>query len=162
MGIKQNVSAAVLVLAIAATGCAAPQRQPAPPTPAAPAPGARTPGIQQGTVAYPTPRAGSAYDDPSTGIATVAGAIPGAGTVRAVVLGNVVLLGTDSRDPVIHGRIAQQIRSSFAHIADVRITHDPGQIARLGEALSLIQSHQSVAPLLTDLWSMGNGMASFQ
>lgn len=160
------LTAAALTVAVAASaGCASPQRQPAPaaPAPAAPAPATQrlqspSAGIQHGTVSYPTPRAGSAYDDPSTGVSTVASSIPGAGTVRAVVLGNVAVIGTTSGDPAIYGRISQQIRSSFPHIADVRFTNNPVHVNRLGQALSLIQTNQSVAPMLAELWGIGGAL----
>ncbi|HWI50991.1 MAG TPA: twin-arginine translocation signal domain-containing protein [Symbiobacteriaceae bacterium] len=158
---RRSVLTACAALAVlVAAGCATPQRQPAPTPVPGPTVQSPTPGIQAGTVAYPTPRAGSAYDDPSSGISTVAAAIPGAGPVKAVALGNVVLIGTTSTDPAVHGRIAQQIRSSFPHVADVRFTSDPAHLTRIGHALSLLQSHQSIAPMIPELWGIADGLAS--
>lgn len=167
MNLKRLIlRSALLVPVILTFACAGPQRQPTPSqvrqgaSQPMQSPSVPTPGIQQGTVAYPSPRAGSAYDDPSTGISTVASTIPGAGRVWAVTLGNVAIVGTTSADPAIRGRIAQQVRSSFPHIADVRFTSDPAQMNRLSQALSLIQTNRSVAPLLPELAGIGSSQPS--
>jgi hypothetical protein len=147
---RQGLLPLLLVMATAAAGCGQnePQRQYAPRTPGT---SIRSDVSQPGGISYPTPRAGSAYDDPSTGIATVASAVPGAGAVTAVVLGNVALVGIPNPDPGVHRKVAEQVRASFQHIAEVRITTDPAVIGHLFQANQMIQQNQSVAPLLPDL-----------
>lgn len=173
MQLARTALAALLGITLLTAGCGgAPLRRPAPPprpgaaaTPAPPvtpggtmqpSPGAR----KEGSVIYPSPRAGSAYDDPATGVATVAGAVPGAGAVHAVVLGNVAILGTTNTDPAVHRKVAEQIRSSFQHITDIRFTTDHRHIMRLIEAEGRIHAHQSISQLLPELAAIGGSLPS--
>lgn len=112
--------------------------------------------------AYPSPRAGSGYDDPSTGMAFVASAVPGAGAVSAVALGNVALLGVSTTDPGVHKKVAEQIMASFPHIADVRIVTDPAAIPRITEADNLLRVRQSILPLLPELAARAGASPAIQ
>lgn len=162
---------AFLLLAVALGGCAGAARRPAP-TPAPTVQRSNTPNAgvnirgasvqDQGPARYPSPRAGSAYDDPSTGVATVASAIPGAGPVKALVLGNVALIGLTSGDPNVHHRISQQLQSSFPHIVEVRFTQDPAQINRLAEAGQRIRTGRTIAPMLSELGALAGGLPAVQ
>lgn len=107
---------------------------------------------------YPTPRAGSAYDDPSTGVSTIASAVPGAGAVDAVVLGNVALLGMSSQDSKVHHRVSQQVTASFPHIVEVRIATDPATIGRLRVIRQQITGQQSISPFLPELANLSTTM----
>lgn len=148
----------LLVLATTAAGCnqPEPQRQY---TPRGPGTSVRSGLTEPGTLSYPSPRAGSAYADPSLGMATVASTVPGAGSVSVVALGNVALIGLPNNDPGVHRKIAEQLRSSFPHLAEVRVTTDPALIGRLFEADELIRTQRSIAPLLTDLGARINTLA---
>lgn len=115
---------------------------------------------EEGLLSYPSPRAGSSYDDASTGVSTVASAVPGAGRVAAVVLGNVALLGMNSQDPAVHRKVAEQLHSSFPHIADVRVSTDPAVVARLNEVAGRIRIQQTVLPYLPELANLAAGMPS--
>lgn len=171
----------LLASAILISGCGAfPAPSPQGPQ-GAPAPGARAPAgraragimpgpqpmtdlrpIQEHTVRYPSPRAGSAYDDPSIGIGVVASAVPGAGAVNAVVLGNVALLGFPSQDAHINHRVAQLIQANFPHIAEVRVTHDPATIGRLQLATQRLMTNQSISDLLPELVNLSGAMPTVQ
>ncbi|HYG58840.1 MAG TPA: hypothetical protein VD902_12350 [Symbiobacteriaceae bacterium] len=165
----------LLLAAIAAGGCTAVPMRPAPapaPAPAqapervsTPNPGVNVQGSALGNPEagrYPHPRAGSAYDDPSTGVATIASAVPGAGPINAVVLGNVAIIGLQTGDRNIHHRISQQIQSSFPHVVEVRFTQDPTQIRRIAEAGQLIRTQRSIGALLPELGTMGSGLPAVQ
>lgn len=151
----------LLVLATAAGGCTQqdPQRQYSPRSPGT---SVRSDVASPGTVQYPSPRAGSAYDSPSQGIATVASAVPGAGSVQAVALGNVALLGIPTPDVAVHRKVVEQVRASFAHIAEVRVTSDPAQIRRLFEAQEMMMMQSSIAPLLPDLAQRSAGFTPYR
>lgn len=154
MRLIQSAVASLLAAAVflgAGCGPTPLQRPEQPRTSPAPAP-ISPPRAGQAVPSYPSPRAGAAYDDPSTGIAFVASAVPGAeGPVNAVVLGNVALVGVPSNNAGVHTKVAEQIRSSFPHIADVRITSDPAVMGRIAEASELLRTRQSIAGLLPDL-----------
>lgn len=166
-------AALLLTAAIVAGGCT-PQKRPGTQAPAGYAPGAgsptpapatTTPTAQfgpkkEGSVAYPAPRAGSAYDDPSIGVSTIASAIPGAGRVTAVTMGNVALLGMPSTDVGVHRKVAEQIHASFPHIVEVRVTSDPAAIARLADVSGRISTQRTIAPYLPELASMSGSMTA--
>lgn len=114
--------------------------------------------IENQTVRYPSPRAGSAYDDPSIGIGVVASSVPGAGAVNAVALGNVALLGFHSSDARVNHQVAQLIKSTFPHIAEVRVTHDPALIARLQLVTQRLMTNQPISDFLPELASLGARM----
>lgn len=137
---------------LTAAGCGAAPLQRQGPAPVPPAP------QQAGTLRYPTPRSGSAYDDPSTGVAVIASSVPGAGAVHAVVLGNVALLAIPSRDPHVHRQVAVQIRSAFAHIAEVRISTEPVIADRLAYLSNQIMRNRSIGPHLAELASLSAAM----
>ncbi|MFZ5815093.1 MAG: YhcN/YlaJ family sporulation lipoprotein [Bacillota bacterium] len=113
---------------------------------------------ERGTVRYPSPRAGSAYDDPSQGVSTVASAVPGAGSVDAVILGNVALVGLPSGDRTVHHKVADQIQASFPHIVEVRVSTDPAVIHRLRAVRHQIINQRSIAPFLPELVNLSAGM----
>jgi hypothetical protein len=152
---------AVLLLAVAA-GCT-PARRPEQRQPGSPPPITTGSSLEagpkgRGSKAYPTPRAGSAYDDPSMGVSTIASAVPGAGSVEAVVLGNVVLVGIASQDGRIHRKVAEQIHASFPHIVEVRLTTDPAATARLRTVRQQINLQHTIAPFLPELANLSAGM----
>lgn len=113
---------------------------------------------ERGSKAYPTPRAGSAYDDPSMGVSTIASAVPGSGPVEAVVLGNVALIGLPSQDARVQHKVAEQIHASFPHIVEVRITTDPAVISRLQSIRQEIMVQQSISPYLPELAGLSGSM----
>jgi hypothetical protein len=157
-----RIICAVLLLAVAA-GCAPArrpeqQRQPGSPPPITTGSSLEAGPKGRGSKAYPTPRAGSAYDDPSMGVSTIASAVPGAGSVEAVVLGNVVLVGIASQDGRIHRKVAEQIHASFPHIVEVRLTTDPAATARLRTVRQQINLQHTIAPFLPELANLSAGM----
>lgn len=160
----RSVLGVLLVAAVSSTGCMGAGRRPEPAQPANPPAPTQANSFnfgprQEGSVGYPSPRAGSAYDSPSQGVATIASAVPAAGRVHAVVLGNVALLGVPNNDAAVHKRIAQQVHASFPHIIEVRVVTDPASINRLGEMQDRIATQQSIAPYLTELATMSGGPA---
>ncbi|HEY3365199.1 MAG TPA: YhcN/YlaJ family sporulation lipoprotein [Symbiobacteriaceae bacterium] len=174
---KSILGMLAVALIIAACGCApGAMRRPAPgpgpaPSPAAPMPGTGGQGAgnggstntgdglrQEGMLAYPSPRAGSSYDDTSTGVSTIASAVPGAGRAFAVVLGNVALVGLNTGDRAVHRKVAEQIHTSFPHIAEVRVSADPTVARRLDEIGSRIRTQRTILPYLGELAALSGTM----
>lgn len=151
---------ATLMLLIIMAGCGAanrPEQQPDQGTAPPPTTGAAMQ-VNPNQQRFPSPRAGSAYDDPSMGVSTIASAVPGAGEVDAVVLGNVALAGLPTGDTRIHHKVALQIQASFPHIVEVRFTTDPNTIGRLREIRRQIMTQQSISPYLPELANLSAAM----
>lgn len=180
---------AALLSAGPAAGCMRAAR-PAPPrtqqggvagdAPAPPPP--RDSGVYHGAT-FPSPRAGSAFDDPSTGIATVASAVAGAGQAEAVAVANTALVvlhadrygaavrpdgalgdlppGWDQVDGTaedVYRRVAGQIQTSFPHIVEVRFATDPATAAQLVSLAARVRAQEPAAGMLASLADLAGRM----
>ncbi len=160
-----SLAGTLLLATLTLGGCGA-QRRPLPAQPAPPPP-VQSSALELGRAGVgendaPVPRHGTAYSDQSDGVSFIASAVPGAGAVDAVVLGNLALLGTPSTDAGVHKKLSDQIRSSFPAIAEVRVTSDPATIQRLRLVRQQIIHQRSVAPLLPELANLSRAMQPVQ
>lgn len=145
-------------------------------------PPVRDSGVYHGAT-FPSPRAGSAFDDPSSGIATVASAVAGAGQAEAVAVANTALVvlhadrygaarrpdgalgdrppGWDRVDGTpddVYRRVAGQIQTSFPHIVEVRFATDAATAAQLVSIAARVRAQEPAAGMLGDLAGIAGRM----